>query len=150
MTTASARGSGTELRARVVQSLDHSLVSHTLPRQRLEAIEPAVGITAGQCAAQSLLRDTRDVQARLPGSLREVVGEIDVHPRHAHIIHTTCSGLRGRRYTPPAMDAFARIVGAALREDVRQMLEAKNERLRRRAEPEVTEAELRARVQRGE
>lgn len=48
------------------------------------------------------------------------------------------------------MDAFARIMGAAPREDAHQMLEAENERLRGRAEPEVTEAELRARVQRGE
>jgi hypothetical protein len=51
-------------------------------------VKPAVGVQAGEGAAQRVLGESRDAQAGRAGALGQLVGKIDIHTGHTHTIHT--------------------------------------------------------------
>src|SRR5680860_961928 len=78
---------GRELIARFgaygVQGLDRVGVRPALERRvGPDSLEPTAEVLDSQLAFERLLGNTGDVEARLASPLGELVGEVDVHPRH--------------------------------------------------------------------
>ena len=88
-TTASVAGLGAELVAAVIECLDHPVVRDRSARQVIQTVKPPVGVFERERLLERFLRDARDVEARVSRSRRQLVGQVNVHSCHAHIIHTS-------------------------------------------------------------
>src|SRR5206468_12309423 len=86
-TIGSALRSGTELVARVIDSLHHPLVGHIGAWQPLQAVKPAIRVRGSQCRFERILRDPGDVYSGRASALCKLVGKVNLDARDTHNRH---------------------------------------------------------------